>query len=160
MSSPEHDPHPDESHSKMPHNSQSFERYDLTGNRIRMWTIAARRALASTFRRLVRIGNVASETQLPGTEEKLGDKAVKVPGKGVEFLEAHIEKAPIENQLKSAQTQTEFLKQELIREQIDNTREDTRAKKLNNAAREVEIRERLEEITIGKTIANQGYIIS
>lgn len=151
MSTPEFDPLSEEFQPPIPVPSKSFERYDLTGNRIRKWTIATRRALVSTMRRIFRFGKAASQTQLPGSDEELGDKVKNIPGKGVEFLEAQIEKTPIENQLKAAQSQTEYLKQELLREQIANMREDTRGKKLNNATRELEIRERLHEIIQGKT---------
>lgn len=131
--------------------SKSFERYDVTGNRIGKWTLAARANLAAAVSQVFRFGKMASKIQLPGTNEELGEKVQNLPGKGVEFLEAQIDKAPIENQLKSAQTQTEFLRQELLREQIANTREDTRGKRLSNAERELELRERLLEITQGKT---------
>lgn len=122
--------------------------------RIRRWTLSARNTLVATIRRILRFGKAASETQLPGMEDKLGKQVQKFPGKAIELLQAGMDNAPIENKLKSAKTETEFLKQELLREQIANTREGTRGMRLCNAARESEIRKRLSEITDAKRDIN------
>ncbi len=138
--------------------SESYERYDLTGSRIRRWTVKAREKLMVSLRCLKVAGKRAATEELPGADGTLVEKAKTAPGKGVEFLEGKLEQVPVENRLKSAQTETEFLKQELLRTQIANTAADTAKKaaetkgqELDNVQKEIEIRERIAEITSGKT---------
>ncbi len=154
-----HDPNPasDQPGDRSLAPSESFERYDLTGNKIRRWTIAAREKLASGLRALFRFSRAAADAKLPGTDETLGAKGRTLPGKGIEFLEAHVEKAPIENQLKVAQTETEYLKQELLREEIRNKRADTRGKQLANAEREIELQSRLKQLIHGRA---RSYLLN
>jgi len=139
--------------------SESYERYDLTGHTIRRWTVKARSKLIQSLRRVFAWRKKAGEAQLPGTDETLGRKVSHLPGKGIEFFEAHIEKSAIENQLKASQTETEFLKQELLREQIAKTRAETEGQKLNTLARQIELQEMIREVIAGKTgirVISQG----
>ncbi|MEE8450449.1 MAG: DNA-directed RNA polymerase subunit alpha C-terminal domain-containing protein [Thermoguttaceae bacterium] len=147
--------------------SRSLERYDLTGHKIRGWTVRARGRLAALFGRLVHFGRRAAATTLPGSEQPVGDKAKKLPAKGLDFVEAQIDKTGVENQLKIAQTETEFYEQELLREQITKARaetakieSETKGQHLDNLARQLEIQERIAEITEGKTdvriVSNDG----
>ena len=129
----------------------SLARFDLSGNRIRRWTIRARDKLVSALRRVLAFAKRGAETQLPGSSGSLGDKGKTLPGRTVEFLESAIEKTPIENQLKSAQTETEFLKQELIRQQIAKTAAETKGQQLDNVTKELEIRDRIQQIVAGRT---------
>lgn len=131
--------------------SKNLERYDLTGNRIRQWTMRAREMLVNSFRRVLAFGVSVGSRQLPGSDSTIGDKVKTAPGMGLNFLESQIEKTPIENQLKSAQTETEYLKQELLRQQIEQTAAQTRGQQLDNVAKELEIQQRILEITDGKT---------
>jgi hypothetical protein len=131
--------------------SESFERYDLTGYAIKRWTTAARTKLVSVLRRVLALGKKVGETKLPGTSEKLSKKGKKLPGKILEFIESQIEKTTIENQLKASQTETEFLKQELLREQIMKTRVETRGQEFDNLSRVIEIQKNIRELTAGRT---------
>ena len=88
---------------------------------------------------------------MPGSTGTLAEKAKTAAGKGLEFLEARIEQAPIENQLKSAQTETEFLRQELLRLEIAKTAAETKGQELDNVTKQLDIQQRIEEITSGRT---------
>lgn len=151
MTNPDFEHKSEEPSEQLSFPGRSFERYDLTGRQIGGWRVTVRETLVAVLKKVRLLGKAASEIQLPDTTEQLGDKVKKLPGKAVVFLESQIQKAPIENQLKSAQTQTEFAQQELIRAQIENIREDTRGKKLSNLERELVILERICEITQGWT---------
>jgi len=134
--------------------SESFERYDLTGYAIKRWTTTARTKLVGVMRRVLALGKKASETKLPGTSEKLSKKAKKLPGKSLEFVESQIEKTTIENRLKTSQTESEFLKQELLRQQIRKTSAETRGQELDNLSHMIEIRRNIRALTTGKTDIN------
>jgi len=139
---------------KLPSISESFERYDLTGDKVGKWTVSARQRLVDFIHRVIKFGRSAKDTKLPGTDESLGEKAANIPGKGVTFLEASIEKTSVDNQLKTSQTETEFFKQELIKEQIAKLKVERRGQQLANLEREIEIQERIKEITNGRTDVN------
>ena len=131
--------------------STSLERYDLTGNIITRWTILARKRLSALLAKTFQFSRKASDTQLPGHEESVGEKAKKLPAKGIDFIESHIDKTTVDNQLKASQTETEFLKQELIRQQIVKAKAEAKTQHLENISRQLEIQSRIEELTSGKT---------
>jgi DNA-directed RNA polymerase alpha subunit len=151
MSRPDKEAHSGRFEDELERLSESFERYDLTGYAIKRWSTAARTKLIGVLRRVFALGKKVGETKLPGTSEKLSKKAKELPGKTLEFIESQIEKTPIENQLKASQTETEFLKQELLREQIMKTHAETRGQELDNLSRMIEIQDNIRELTAGKT---------
>ena len=116
-----------------------IERVDLTGNRVPHWTTRARSWLAAKLAPVVEASTDDDST--------LKEKAKSTTRAAVNSIEDNLRKQGVENELKSAQTKTEFLNQELLRERIRNTREETRAKQLDNAARELEILARLQALT-------------
>lgn len=141
-------PAPDPKETK---SSTEFQRVDLTGSRIRRWTTRARETLASALQRIVDGIKRGGDTQLPGSDETIERTIKRAPAKGVKFIESKLDQTNVENQLKSAQAETEFLKQELLREQVAKTQAETRGQQLSNVERELEIRSRIAEITDGRT---------
>lgn len=133
--------------------AQSLERYDLTGRKIANWRVPIRKKLLDALSLIRRIGS----KKLPGTAERVEDKLKTAPGKAVEFIEERAKKDAIENRLKIAQTQTEYLRQEteklqqqLLLEKIRETRAKAFGQELENEKRRIEAIERIGEITRGK----------
>ncbi len=141
----------DHSHESQKQTSKSFERYDLTGHRIRRWTVSVRERLFSTLRKFLDYSKKAAKQELPGTSETLEEKGRKLPGRTIQFIENSIDKTSVENQLKIQQTETEFFRQELLKMQISKTRAETETQNLENVSRKLEICKRIKEITEGKT---------
>ena len=131
--------------------TDSFERYDLTGSKIKKWTENKRKWLGDCVDKVFAFCSNTADKTLPGNDETIKEKTVKLPGKGAEFLESKLDQIPIENQLKLAQTETEFLKQEKIREEIKKTREERKELQLSNIERQLLVAKRIDEITEGKT---------
>lgn len=107
--------------------TQQLDRYDLTGRQIRQFREGKVRKFLKGLKSLVTFG---------------GRKARKA----LDCAESQLDKTTIDNQLKMEQTKTEFLNQELLRQQIANQAADTEGKQLDNAAKRLEIMQRLEEL--------------
>ena len=63
------------------------------------------------------------------------EKAATISG----YVEEKVASASTESQLKCAQVESEFLKQELVRAQIEAVRAETRRRELENTERQIEI---------------------
>jgi len=131
--------------------TESYSHYELSGSRIRRWTENAKAAFVSTLRRILAAFGHVADKQLPGTDSTLQDKLQKAPGKGIQFLEARLDQTSIDNQLKASQTETEFLRQELLRQQIAKTAAETKGQQLDNVTKTIAIQERIRELTAGRT---------
>ena len=125
---------PSPSEEQQPHPetvTQSFDRYDLTGSSITHWTTNARARLVDAIRRIT---STSDEVDLDSIIELLDSR----------------DEAPVQKQLEHSLTETEFLKQELLRQQINEAKARARGQQLDNAAKEIEIRHRLQDLTQGR----------
>lgn len=127
-----------------------FRRFDLTGQRIKHWTVDARHRLVKRFRRLFEFIRSQGDKPLPGADQTIAEAAKDAPASYVKFIKSKLEESAIDNRLKEQQAETEFLQQELLREQARMTRAQTRGQQLDNIQLEIEIRQRLAEITKGR----------
>ena len=127
-----------------------FHRSDMTGGSITKWTTKARAKLASMLQSLADAAQRGKDAKVLGSDHSVGDTTERFAGKTVKSLEAKLDQVSTENKLKLAQTETEFVKQELLRAQVEQTKETTKSQQLDNAKRELELHQQIIELTQGR----------
>lgn len=128
--------------------STSLERYDVSGKKIGRWTVHVRQLFLVKLTQVLSFGKRAADAKLPGSK----DSSLKdAPAKAVDFVEARLEETSIQNQLNTALTESEHLNQELLRKEIKLREAETRSVQLDNLEKELRIRERIQELTAGRT---------
>lgn len=123
----------------------TLDRFDLTGRSIKKWRVPMVKALLSKCKELFGRLNDASATPLPGADESIKEQAKKSPGKLQNLANAKLEEAPVQNELRIAQTEKAYAEAELARATA-------RREHVETAHREIDLYERLAELTKGKPL--------
>ena len=134
------------------HPPPKVARIDLTGRRIRQWTVAKRAKLVRLIRStLKRLADVPVD---PETQETTGEKAKKLTSKGLRNVEARLDQQHIENRLKLEQIQKTYQEREYWRVKRLRAEAETRkihaeaeGQELDNIEKRIDLFERLGNIT-------------
>lgn len=122
-----------------------LDRFDLTGRSIKKWRVPLVVEFKAKCKALFDRLHAASKKTPPGADHSVKDQAKTTPGKLLNLADAKLEEIPLENQLRIAETEKAFNEAELARARI-------RRERIETAHRQLDLIERLRELTDGKPL--------